>query len=303
MELHSGKKCRYDRHQIAGVADPQKIPEWAVDKLLDLHTKKELDSNPQKSKAILDDNLPAPITVFISNGIDEQKGISFSLPATAETLNAALAMIDVKDGNFSISNETAKHESIIHLLPTASRLDELNMLADFMKDMRSWEVNKLDLILKSGVSDVNNAAGLINLLYEDNFSGFDMIAAKNTHQLGMYWELQDPDILPEDTTYAEYGEQCVADEKGVFIDDCYVYQRRETEPLYIGIVPDEYKITPAPIEEPQNERKIPDKTKTETKKKPTLQEKLDKAKKKAAEQGNTKKDERGDKPKKHDERE
>ena len=33
-ELYSGKECRYDRHQIAGLADTKKIPSWALDKLL-----------------------------------------------------------------------------------------------------------------------------------------------------------------------------------------------------------------------------------------------------------------------------
>jgi hypothetical protein len=32
-ELHSGKKARYDRYQIAGIADTAKLPEWARDKL------------------------------------------------------------------------------------------------------------------------------------------------------------------------------------------------------------------------------------------------------------------------------
>jgi hypothetical protein len=60
-ELHSGQNCRYDRHQIAGLADPKKIPNWAIDKLLEYHKKDELsvhadiipksDNKPQEKAA------------------------------------------------------------------------------------------------------------------------------------------------------------------------------------------------------------------------------------------------------------
>jgi hypothetical protein len=33
-ELYSGKQGRYERYQIAGLADPSKMPKWAVDKLI-----------------------------------------------------------------------------------------------------------------------------------------------------------------------------------------------------------------------------------------------------------------------------
>ena len=33
QELHSGKKCRYDRHEIEGLADMRKIPRWAAEKM------------------------------------------------------------------------------------------------------------------------------------------------------------------------------------------------------------------------------------------------------------------------------
>jgi hypothetical protein len=44
-ELHSGKKTRYDRQNIAGIADPSKLPEWAVKKLAEMGTEK---AQPQK---------------------------------------------------------------------------------------------------------------------------------------------------------------------------------------------------------------------------------------------------------------
>lgn len=37
-ELNSGKECYYQRFQIAGIADPSKLPAWAADKLTE-HTK------------------------------------------------------------------------------------------------------------------------------------------------------------------------------------------------------------------------------------------------------------------------
>jgi hypothetical protein len=44
-ELYSGKESRYNRHQIAGLADLKKIPNWAIDKLLESHKKDESDKN------------------------------------------------------------------------------------------------------------------------------------------------------------------------------------------------------------------------------------------------------------------
>jgi hypothetical protein len=55
-ELHSGKECRYNRNQIAGLADPQKIPNWAIDKLLEAHKKDELNVNTEP--ALKDDKKP-----------------------------------------------------------------------------------------------------------------------------------------------------------------------------------------------------------------------------------------------------
>jgi hypothetical protein len=48
-ELHSGKECRYDRHQIEGVADLSKLPKWVVDKL---HTKTE-PTNTHKPPSLI----------------------------------------------------------------------------------------------------------------------------------------------------------------------------------------------------------------------------------------------------------
>ena len=40
-ELYSGKECRYDRHKIEGVADIEKLPQWARDKFNILQEIKE----------------------------------------------------------------------------------------------------------------------------------------------------------------------------------------------------------------------------------------------------------------------
>jgi len=57
-ELYSGKKCRYDRHQIEGVADPAKLPQWAAKKLAEMNTKKEpLQNQREKPAKTLHDKL------------------------------------------------------------------------------------------------------------------------------------------------------------------------------------------------------------------------------------------------------
>jgi len=45
-ELYSGKKCRYNRSQIAGIADPSKLPEWAKTKLAALNGENEKPQKP-----------------------------------------------------------------------------------------------------------------------------------------------------------------------------------------------------------------------------------------------------------------
>ena len=61
QELFSGRKMRYERHQIAGIADPARMPEWAKIKLAELTGQKERDAAkpPEKKPSLLgklDDN-------------------------------------------------------------------------------------------------------------------------------------------------------------------------------------------------------------------------------------------------------
>ena len=51
-ELHSGKKCRYDRHQIAGIADPERLPQWAVSKLNEKKLPEQTEPKPVKKPTL-----------------------------------------------------------------------------------------------------------------------------------------------------------------------------------------------------------------------------------------------------------
>jgi len=55
-ELFSGKKCRYERHQIAGIADLSKLPECALAKYKELSSeeKPKTPETPQEKAAVND---------------------------------------------------------------------------------------------------------------------------------------------------------------------------------------------------------------------------------------------------------
>ena len=306
-ELYSGKESCFERYDILGVADIEKLPEWAKIKLAPkekaIKTSPEKDIKPPKKQRAAEtvkqmangESEPGGfIQVYITNrktAGDDKKGEWVLLPATADMLRETLKNIDAKNGIYHVSKINAVKNEINILLPTASGLDELNMLAHYLKDMQGWERNKLDVILMSGVSNVNSVAGLINLLEPDNFNGFNTIAVSNIEELGRYWAIQDINNIPEGMSYSEYGEQCQTDEKGVFIDNCYVYEKYSSDALYNGIVPEEFQITKSSVGDDTISKQQP-------KKKPaTLEEKLNAAKEKVK-NTEAQKDNNGDKPKK-----
>jgi hypothetical protein len=54
QELFTGKKMKYERRQIAGLADPAKLPEWAVTKLAGLERQTEPEAAKQNPPALPD---------------------------------------------------------------------------------------------------------------------------------------------------------------------------------------------------------------------------------------------------------
>lgn len=201
----------------------------------------------------------APLEVCLT---DNKYGDSawLKLPAKAEELHDALRFIGAAGGDYTITEIKSAIETVDALAASHSGIDELNMLAHFLKDMDDWENDKLNAVILSGVSGVNDAAGLINLLYEDNFHCFDLIDASNAEELGRYWAKEEPDAIDEDMTPAEYGQQCVDGEKGVFIKHGYVYQRSNTEDIYAGIITEGYKIAvTATARDPNAHKKVPKK--------------------------------------------
>ena len=204
-----------------------------------------------------------PVAVFLQNDErinDKIYGRWLSLPADADSLRDTLSRIGVKDGKYSIIAAKSVYDDVDTLLSTSAGIDELNMLAHFMKGMEEWELNKLEAILHNGVPRVNNVADLINLLDEDNFKGVEVIEVYTHESLGRYRECIGGGVLPEGMTYTEYGAECEDEEKGALTDLGYVYQRFAAESFYTGDVPDEYRIADAAIvsgqkRKPQNQKK------------------------------------------------
>jgi hypothetical protein len=191
----------------------------------------------------------SPIGIFLSNvgSYDgKNRGTWLNLPARSDNLRTALTRIGAKDGKFAIVAAKGMEEAAIdHILPTSHSLDELNMLAQFMKNMEDWEVNKLEAIIRSGVSGVDDVPGLINLLYEDNFTGFDVLDLYSYEELGRYRETVDADGIPEGMDYAEYGQHCEIEEKGKLTELGYVHQRFKMQPIYDNDITERYKIVDA----------------------------------------------------------
>ena len=52
-ELHSDKQMRYERYQIAGIADPDKLPQWAKQKLAQAERLAQKAKSPDKKPSLL----------------------------------------------------------------------------------------------------------------------------------------------------------------------------------------------------------------------------------------------------------
>ncbi len=186
-----------------------------------------------------------PISAFLIS--DTGKGTWLKIPTGAEDLHKALINIGAEDGKYAIAAVKGILNSIEELLPTASGIDELNMLGCFLKKMESWQLNKLDGVLQSGIANINNVAGIVNILYEDNFDGINWIAVFDTEELGRYWASEEPDAIMEGMSFDDYGKQCAEEEKGRFTDYGYMYVKSTPQVEYAGIVPEQYRIAEAAI--------------------------------------------------------
>ena len=234
-ELFSGKESRCARESIAGIADPEKLPQWAAERL-------------DRQQPDAQSPICALINIPDAGRMGKDRDTWLKLPADAETLGEALSKIGAVGDKYAITDTKGMIGSIEPFLPSASGLDELNMLAHFLKGMEGWEIGKLDAILKSGAVEVSGAAGLINLLCDDNFTGIDVLGVSTYEELGRHREAVDGDGIPDGTGYGEYGRLCEAEEKGKLTESGYVYQRFKTEQLYDGAVPHRYQIVEAAAE-------------------------------------------------------
>ena len=109
---------------------------------------------------------------------------------------------------------------------------------------RIFELDKFKAILTSGVAHIGgNTAALINVLCPNNFDAFELIDATNAESLARYYHAEN-DEKPDDISFEDYGKDCVKGEGGRFTESGYIkFRYKELLPEYIGVVPDEYKIT------------------------------------------------------------
>ncbi|MDR0862983.1 MAG: DUF3849 domain-containing protein [Oscillospiraceae bacterium] len=183
---------------------------------------------------------------LISDEQRESDGAWLKLPATVDDLRAVFEQIGVHGPNgerYIAAEFSSPCKGVAEILSPNDSLDELNMLASYLKDMESWEIDKLQAILTGNVAvGVDSASGLINLLDADTFASFHVIDANTISELGAYWIRELPDDVPEGATAAEYGAQCASEDGGVFTEWGYAYKRYDTSVEYDGVVPQEYRI-------------------------------------------------------------
>jgi hypothetical protein len=196
------------------------------------------------------DKYHMPIEVFVANtnpqGNERAVVERLRLPTERGEARSVLCDVGANIDNPETYRIVAFHASdpVKACLSKSDSLDELNMLAEFLYGLEDWEKDKLGAILQSGFAKADGVAGLINILYADNFEKFDLISAQNPEGLGRYWAEESPEAIPEDMSPAEYGRLCVAEEKGVFTDYGYVRERHGgMAKVYDGVVPFAYRLT------------------------------------------------------------
>ena len=235
-----------------------------------------------------------PIEAFIANQERHENGETVGewlrFPADAETLAGLFIRIGVTgpyDEGYIISDFRSPYEGVREALNSDDRLDELNALASHMSDMEDWELDKLKAILKLDVIGAGDGAeALINLIYDDNFSAFNLIDASNEEELGRYWDEEDPMSYPEGVSHAEHGREIAAEEKGLFTEWGYVsFSYKELSQEYDGIVPHEYRIVDMALLDAARHT-APDRgARREGDEKPSVMEQIQKARQAARQQG------------------
>jgi len=104
-------------------------------------------------------------------------------------------------------------------------LNDVYGLTKILIDNEDFRVERARAILSSGLASVADVSELIEFLDEDNLYRFNIIPVSNAYELGRYWAQTDPDSVPEDISFEDYGQYCICEDKGVFTQWGYVYER------------------------------------------------------------------------------
>jgi hypothetical protein len=194
----------------------------------------------------------APLEVFILNREKNDKGEAsgewLTLPADADTLRGLFERIGVdrpSEGAFTVTAVRARDDSFRDYVSKYDSLDELNMLASYMKTAADYyEYDTFQAVLTSGIVKTGDgAAALINLLHTNNIECFELIDAKDAESLARYYDGENYE-KPENISFEDYGKQCVREEGGRFTEWGYIKQKyNDFSQRYTGVVPEEYQIT------------------------------------------------------------
>lgn len=223
----------------------------------------------------------APVSVFLTkdaaNAGEISSGAWLKLPAAAKALHDTLVSIGAQDGVFSIAAAQSIDGFADALLPATSCLDEMNMLAAYLKGMDVWDREKLTAILHHERIGIRSVSGLINIMEPENFKGVETLRVYSYDMLAAHRETIDRKKIPLGMEYEDYGRYCEKEENGAFTEYGYVYPRSAVKNLYTGVVPQEYRITQAAADLPKQAREPKDA-------KPSILSALHDAKKQAAAQ-------------------
>jgi hypothetical protein len=127
----------------------------------------------------------------------------------------------------------------VHESPTIQILQDVNIENPGFREVSdlTLAIQEIDdflfffakAILSADLASVADVPSLIEFLHEDNLYRFNIIDARNAAELGEYWQTNEPDAIPDGMSAEEYGQHCVDNEKGIFTDHGYVYERERAD--------------------------------------------------------------------------
>ena len=178
-------------------------------------------------------------------------GEYLKLPATREDVKALLSRIGVDGVRYEeifITDYETEIEGLSKHMGEYESVDELSYLAVLLSGMNDWDMKKFEAVLEYG-EYTGSVKDLINLTQNLDCYEYNPDIMSD-QELGYYYVdelgvLEVPDYLTNYIDYEAYGRDIRMDEGGLFTDNGYVTDGRDTFTEYYGgrdDLPNEHRI-------------------------------------------------------------